>query len=184
MRTVDPRTKFTRRGVLRTTAAAVPAAALMATGTTISPTAVWAQEAKALKPATMATLVLMARDIYPHDHLVDQYYIIAVSPWDGKAANDPAIKALIEDGVKMLDVAAGAKFGTKSYLGTPWEEQRVALLQDHEPTPFFRKIQGDLAVSLYNQHDLWPKFGYEGASADKGGYIHRGFNDVDWLPQS
>jgi hypothetical protein len=26
-------------------------------------------------------------------------------------------------------------------------------------------------------------FGYEGASADKGGYIDRGFNDIDWLPK-
>jgi len=24
-------------------------------------------------------------------------------------------------------------------------------------------------------------FGYEGASADKGGYIERGFDDIDWL---
>ena len=39
-------------------------------------------------------------------------------------------------------------------------------------------------VSLYNNKEVWPKFGYEGASADKGGYINRGFNDIDWLPQS
>ena len=25
--------------------------------------------------------------------------------------------------------------------------------------------------------------GYEGASFDKGGYINRGFNDLDWLPE-
>jgi hypothetical protein len=36
-------------------------------------------------------------------------------------------------------------------------------------------------VSLYNQKDLWTKFGYEGSSADKGGYINRGFNDIDWV---
>ena len=36
-------------------------------------------------------------------------------------------------------------------------------------------------VGLYNQKELWPIFGYEGASADKGGYIERGFDDIDWL---
>jgi len=34
---------------------------------------------------------------------------------------------------------------------------------------------------LYNQKPLWAKFGYEGSSADKGGYINRGFNDIDWV---
>ena len=43
---------------------------------------------------------------------------------------------------------------------------------------------GDLIVSLYNQKELWPKFGYEGSSAEHGGYIKRGFADIDWLPKA
>jgi hypothetical protein len=27
---------------------------------------------------------------------------------------------------------------------------------------------------------VWPKFGYEGSSWENGGYINRGFNDVNW----
>ena len=53
-----------------------------------------------------------------------------------------------------------------------------------EPTPFFQKVRGDLIVSLYNQKELWPKFGYEGSSAEHGGYIKRGFADIDWLPKA
>ena len=34
---------------------------------------------------------------------------------------------------------------------------------------------------LYNQPELWTKFGYEGPSSAQGGYLHRGFNDIDWL---
>ena len=34
---------------------------------------------------------------------------------------------------------------------------------------------------LYNQQELWPIFGYEGESFSKGGYINRGFDDIDWL---
>ena len=124
----------------------------------------------------------MARDIYPHDHIGDSYYIAAVAPWDAKAAGSPEIKALIENGATLLDEVAHGKFKS-GYLETPWEEQRVAVLQSIEGTPFFGKIRGDLVVSLYNQHDLWQKFGYEGSSADKGGYIHRGFDDIDWLSQ-
>jgi hypothetical protein len=39
-----------------------------------------------------------------------------------------------------------------------------------------------MITALYNQPDLWAKLGYEGSSAEHGGYIHRGFNDIDWLP--
>ena len=35
--------------------------------------------------------------------LGDSYYITAIKPWDGKAAKDPAVKALISDGVARLD---------------------------------------------------------------------------------
>ena len=30
----------------------------------------------------------------------------------------------------------------------------------------------------------WPRFGYEGSSAEHGGYINRGFADIDWLPKA
>ncbi|HMH74595.1 MAG TPA: gluconate 2-dehydrogenase subunit 3 family protein, partial [Bradyrhizobium sp.] len=55
--------------------------------------------------------------------------------------------------------------------------------QGIEQTDFFKKVRSDLVVSLYNQEELWPKFGYEGSSAEHGGYIKRGFNDIDWLPK-
>ena len=35
----------------------------------------------------------------------------------------------------------------------PWEDDRVALLQGIESTAFFKKLRGDLVVSLYNQHE-------------------------------
>ena len=70
-----------------------------------------------------------------------------------------------------------------SYAQVPWETDRVALLQRIEQTEFFQKVRGDLVVSLYNQKEVWPKFGYEGSSAEHGGYIKRGFADIDWLPK-
>ena len=42
-------------------------------------------------------------------------------------------------------------------------------------------VRGDLVVSFYNQKELWPHFGYEGESYSKGGYIARGFDDIEWL---
>ena len=180
MRDVDRRTRVSRRVFLRGAATAAPAAAVAAAGITITREAAWAQGAKNLTPHAMATLVKAARDIFPHDHLADTYYVTAVSGWDAAAAKDDQ-RAMIEGGVARLDADARDRFGV-AYIDVPWEEQRLTVLRANETTPFFNKLRGDLVVSLYNQKAVWPKFGYEGSSADKGGYIHRGFNDIDWLP--
>jgi hypothetical protein len=180
MREVDKRLKIGRRGFLQAGSTAVPAAALAGAGLGVSAQAAWAQNAKALAPHTLATLVLMSRDIYPHDHFPDSLYVAAASPWDEKAAGDAAFKQMLEDGVTRLDADARDRFGG-TYLATAWEDDRVSLLRGIEHTPFFKKCRGDLVVSLYNQPAVWTKLGYEGSSAEHGGYIHRGFDDIDWL---
>ena len=180
-REVDRRGKYSRRSFLQGAATTVPVVAVAASAG-IGIEDAWAADATTLTPATLKTLVKMARDIYPHDILVDSYYITAIKPWDGKAAKDPAIKAMLEDGVRRLDQDAHDRHKL-AYVQVPWEADRVVLLQGIEQTDFFKKIRSDLVVSLYNQEELWPKFGYEGSSAEHGGYINRGFNDVDWLPK-
>jgi len=179
MRKIERRTQVTRRGLLRTGGVAVPAA--LVAGASISPVAAWAQDAKALTPHMMATMVKVARDIYPHDHIGDVFYIRAVTPWDAKAGMDETVKATVNDGIARLDADARDRHNS-DYLGVLWEADRVALLRGIEHTAFFRTLRADLVVSLYNQPEIWPKFGYEGSSAEYGGYLNRGFNDVDWLP--
>jgi hypothetical protein len=181
MREVDRRSKYNRRVFLQGAAVAAPVvAAAASTGLSIEDA--WAGDATTLTPATLKTLVKVARDIFPHDFLGDGYYITAVKPWDSKAAKDPAVKTMISDGVSRLDQDARDRY-KMPYAEVPWEADRVVLLQQIEQTDFFKKVRGDLVVSLYNQKDLWPKFGYEGSSAEHGGYIKRGFADIDWLPK-
>ena len=183
MRLVDKRTRVSRRLFLRGTAAALPAAAVAAAGLSITAQSAWAQDAKSLPPHVMASLVKMARDIYPHDHIGDSFYVAAVQPWDDKAGADPAFRVLMIEGVARLDSDAKDSHGA-DYLSVAWEADRVVLLQGIAQTPFFKKARSDLVVSLYNQQALWPKLGYEGPSAEHGGYIHRGFDDIDWLPSA
>src|ERR1700748_2330543 len=99
MREVDRRSKYNRRVFLQGAATTVPVVAV-ATSTGLGISDAWADDATALSPATLKTLVKVARDIYPHAMLVDSYYITAVKPWDAKAAKDPAVKAMIEDGIR------------------------------------------------------------------------------------
>ncbi len=97
--------------------------------------------------------------------------------YDDKAAGNPAMKAQIEGFVAALDGAAGEG----GYVGRPWEADRVAILKNQSADPMFETIRSGLVVSLYNQKEIWPIFGYEGESFSKGGYIERGFDDISWL---
>ncbi|MCP3386329.1 MULTISPECIES: gluconate 2-dehydrogenase subunit 3 family protein [unclassified Bradyrhizobium] len=182
MREVDRRSKHSRRVFLKGAATAVPVVAV-ATSVAVNIEDAWADEAGTLSPATMKTLLKVARDIYPHDVLGDSYYITAIKPWDDKAAKDPAVKSLISDGIARLDQNAKDRHKAP-YAEVPWEADRVVLLKEIEGSDFFQKVRGDLVVSLYNQKEVWPRFGYEGSSAEHGGYINRGFADIDWLPKA
>ncbi len=137
--------------------------------------AAWAMEVQHLKPETMATLIQMARDIYPHDHIADEFYATAVKGYDSKKR-----KETVETGIQALNAAARGK-GYPSYIGARWERDRVDILRSLEDSPFFQTIRGGLVTGLYNQKAVWPLFGYEGESFSKGGYIDRGFDDINWI---
>jgi hypothetical protein len=169
---------LSRRELLRRGGVLGAGALLVISGrAVISPEHAWGLETTTLQPETMATLIQMARDIYPHDQVPDKYYAIAVKSHDERAAKDPAHKDLIEKGVADLNASAG----DGGYVGVGWEDDRVILLTKIEGTPFFQAIRGGLVVGLYNQKDIWPIFGYEGESFSQGGYMERGFNDIEWL---
>ncbi len=66
-------------------------------------------------------------------------------------------------------------------MGADWERDRVVILRSMEDSPFFQTVRGGLVTGLYNQKAVWPLFGYEGESYSKGGYIDRGFDDINWI---
>ena len=181
MRVLDKRLRYTRREMMKASGAATFGAALVVSGGMVAaPDKAWAVEAKALKPQSMAALMQMARDIYPHDQLADRFYVTSVAAHDAKAAGDDGYKAMMKAGVARLDLAAQGK-GAASYVELGWEIDRADILRSIQSTEFFQAVRGDLITGIYNNPDVWPVFGYEGESASKGGYLNRGFDDIDWL---
>jgi hypothetical protein len=161
----------------------VGTAALLAAGPVIPANVQSAVTLKTGKSSAVPTLVRMARDLYPHDRLPDTTYETAVTTSDGQFADDKVKQLTMAQGVAELDAAAKALKG-KLYLQLTSEADRVTVLRSMEraQSPFFKAMRSGMVTALYNQEELWPKFGYEGSSAEKGGYLHRGFNDLDWLP--
>ncbi len=165
---------LSRRALLRGTIAA-GSLAVVGAGFIAAPNAAWALEVTAITEQEMATLLQMARDIYPHDNIGDRFYVTAIKGYDTAEQ-----KQTVTEGIAALDAAAKAA-GFDSYLSAGWESERVAILRSIEDTPFFQTVRGGLVTGLYNQKEIWPIFGYEGESYSKGGYIDRGFDDIDWL---
>ena len=169
--------KFSRRGFLRGGAATVAAVAvsgpnLLARGA----------ETAGLTAAESRALVKMTRDLFPHDRLDDSFYAKAVAPLEDEASKNADTRKLLAEGVAQLNSATMASAG-KAYADVPDERARVAAVKKVEGTAFFTKVFSGTMTPLYNQPELWAKFGYEGPSSALGGYLHRGLDDIDWLPR-
>jgi hypothetical protein len=61
------------------------------------------------------------------------------------------------------------------------EEGRAKVLKEFEPTPFFKTVRDAFVTSFYGNPNINSRFGFEGPANDKGCYVDRGFNDIDWI---
>ena len=168
-----------RRRFLETSShLAVGAAAMAAAGgaAVVAPSLTWAAT-RIISPSQAATLVVMARHLFPHDALGDQYYAAAVEALDEKAAADRELAAQLAEGVASLDEAMGIPF-TKLSAGN-----QLTVIEGLEGTPFFNSVRAATLAALYTNDTVARGFGFEGSSVEYGGYINRGFNDLGWLPE-
>jgi hypothetical protein len=121
-------------------------------------------------------LVRLLRVAYPHERFPDgPYERTAAAIEDAARANDADDRALTQ-GLAGLDRAAGGDFLTLD------DAAAEVLLRDRADDFFFRRIRSTAVVALYDDPEVWKLLGYEGSSFDQGGYLHRGFDDLDWLP--
>jgi hypothetical protein len=127
---------------------------------------------------TAETLLVVARQLFPHDRLGDQYYAVMVDSLDKQAAGDPALRKLLADGVGRLDSARGIAWVQLS------NGARDAVLKSMEGSEFFATIRAATINNLYTNPLVYRFFGFEGSSVEHGGYIRRGFDDIGWLPSS
>jgi hypothetical protein len=143
----------------------------------LAPSRAWALELKTFDANTGKSLLILTRNIYPHDKLDDAVYALVVKDLDAEAGTTEATKTLLTGGVAGLDKASGG-----NWLEAPRDKQ-AALVKSIAGTPFFEKVRGKAITSLYNNELAFAHFGYEGNAWRKGGgYLTRGFNDLKWLP--
>jgi hypothetical protein len=136
----------------------------------------WTSALRVFDAHVAETLASVAHTLYPHDGLPDRVYRRVVAEFDRMAAASPAAAQLMAQFVDLVDEAMPLPFVELS------DGYRTEVLKRLEGTPAFRLVQRSTVRFLYDDIEVWQAFGYEGASVHLGGYVKRGFDDLDWLP--
>ena len=123
-----------------------------------------------------ARLVRMIKVAFPHRAFPDGPYERTADHIIATAAGSPFQTAQLGQGLVSLDALRDRPFADLP------AEEALAVLQQVQSTPFFQFVRSTTVVFMYSDREVWQVLGYEGESSDKGGYVDRGFNDLDWLP--
>jgi hypothetical protein len=130
-----------------------------------------------LGPEIEPTLLHMLRVMLPHDHFPDGPYVRSRTVLLGEAVADRRLHGLLLQGVRDLDGLGGAPFVELD------RAEATAVLERIEPTAFFQRVREIVCRALYDDPEVRRLLGYEGPSVHLGGYVGRGFDDLDWLPE-
>jgi hypothetical protein len=122
------------------------------------------------------TLAALARTLYPHDAVPDVVYDRVPATIAEAVREDAAQARIVSDGVADLDRRGEQPFTQRT------AEQRLADAEAIAGSEFFALVRSTAVVEVYSDPATWRALGYEGPSFAKGGYLRRGFDDLDWLP--
>ncbi len=169
--------KTTRRRFL---VAAIACSGSLASGfglSMIRTSSAWAQATPDQTRGLARTLGRMARLQYPHDAIADDVYAEVVDGILSAAANDAAMTGALDAAVSALNAVQSADwFDLK-------EELQIAAMTKVQDEGFFAAIQGQVMGHFYSHPKVREFIKYPGSSVEFGGYVNRGFDDIDWLPE-
>jgi hypothetical protein len=130
----------------------------------------------ALEQDVAETVAALARTLYPHVALPDTVYARVPAKIDEAAREDAEQARMIAQGVADLDGRGAEPFTQRT------AEQQLADAKAIAGSDFFELVRSTAVVEIFSDPSTWKLLGYEGASFAQGGYLERGFDDLDWLP--
>ncbi|TCK24797.1 hypothetical protein [Pseudonocardia endophytica] len=122
------------------------------------------------------TLTKVIYAAFPHRTFPQGPYQRAADAVVEQAATNPRMLAQLVQGIAELDTQRDVPFAELDVATA------AAVLRGADGSPFVTSIVDSAIVTIYSDPEVWDLLGYEGPSFDKGGYVDRGFDDLDWLP--
>jgi hypothetical protein len=123
------------------------------------------------------TLIGVVYAAFPHSTFPRGPYERAADAVIDEAGRNPRFLAQLLQGLTDLDAQRDAPFAELD------ADTAGAVLRGADGSPFLTAIVDSAVVTLYSDPEVWDLLGYEGPSYDQGGYVDRGFDDLDWLPE-
>jgi hypothetical protein len=124
-------------------------------------------------------LVRLLRAAYPHPRFPDGPYERTADAILSQAGDSLWHRLVLTEGLATLDARVGSGRGRFADLD---DHAALDLLRGIEDAEFFVFIRSVAVVALYDDPEVHELLGYGGPSFEQGGYLHRGFDDLDWLP--
>lgn len=114
--------------------------------------------------------------MFPHERVERALYGVPAGALVAAAEQDPAARALLADGWRRLNEAAGGAWETADAAARTRAVGAIA------GTPLFAMLRQTTVFTFYNHPDVWAAFGYEGDAWRFGGWLGKGVDTIDWLP--
>lgn len=124
-----------------------------------------------------ATVRRILQVAYPHPEFPDEPYQRCAAAIVEASTKTPWLAVQLGQGLRDLDARASGRF-----VELP-DVEALSILEAVADAGFFQAIRATAITSIYVDPQVWEVLGYEGASFDRGGYLDRGFADLDWLPE-
>ena len=125
----------------------------------------------------LAAMGRFAQLLFPHEGLPDNVYGEVIAEVLATTAADPATQGILSTAEQTLDAAQDRSWLELDAAG------QLAVMQKLEGEAFFAGIREMVRFQLYYHPQFWKHIDYPGSSKEHGGYLHRGFDDIDWLPE-
>ena len=123
--------------------------------------------------AMFAELAYLLLPLQPAE---SQVYTVVASHLIRQMVTQPVTDKILNSGVDQLN----------RQTGRPWlslsRAERKAVMMKVMDTPFIAIVRWITHEQVLRSRKVWAQVGYQGSAIEQGGYLKRGFNDIDWLP--
>ena len=132
----------------------------------------------ALSAADLESIALYSHTLCPMLAPADPHYRAVTATVAQASRQNPATAALIREGLNTIN-----RPGKPGFVAlTP--DQRAEIVLSQQGTALFNYLHWLTAESVLRDPTLWKQIGYQGSAIEFGGYLNRGFDDIDWLPKA
>lgn len=123
-------------------------------------------------------LTHFARLLFPHDGVADSVYAEAMAGVLSGFEVSPDTAGLLDSAEAALNAQQDEAWFDVD------EAAQISAIKNVQGEAFFAAILGALRGAFYYHPVVWEHINYPGSSKEYGGYLHRGFDDISWLPES